>query len=100
MSGRRVHLPSGRTYHVVFNPPREADKDDTTGEPLIQRDDDKEDTVRNRLAVYHEQTKPLIKYYSDWVQSDNSAPKYVRVEGIGDVEQIRDRIFVTVEAAV
>ena len=98
MSGRRVHLPSGRTYHEVFNPPRETDKDDLTGEPLIQRDDDKEDTVRSRLTVYHEQTKPLIKYYSDWARSDNSAPRYVRVEGIGEVEQIRDRIVNGVEA--
>lgn len=99
MSGRRVHLPSGRTYHVLFNPPRVEDQDDVTGEPLIQREDDKEDTVRNRLAVYHEQTKPLIKYYSDWTESDNSAPRYVCVEGTGSVEQIRDRILEGMESA-
>lgn len=93
MSGRRVHMASGRTYHVEFNPPKEQDKDDVTGEPLIQRDDDKEDTVRERLAVYHEQTKPLIKYYSEQAETEPSAPQYIRVEGIGSVEEIRDRIF-------
>lgn len=93
MSGRRVHLPSGRTYHVVFNPPRESNKDDATGEPLIQREDDREDTVRNRLAVYHEQTKPLVDYYLQWARVESSAPRYIRVEGVGDVEQIRERIF-------
>ena len=92
MSGRRVHLPSGRTYHVIFNPPRESNRDDVTGEPLIQREDDREETVRKRLAVYHQQTKPLITYYSDWARSEDNAPKCVRVEGIGSVEQIRDRI--------
>jgi len=94
MSGRRAHLASGRTYHVVFNPPKVAGKDDVTGEDLVQRDDDKEDTVRARLKVYHDQTKPLINYYSDWAHSGVSgAPKYVRVEGIGKVDQIRDNIF-------
>lgn len=93
MSGRRVHLPSGRTYHVLFNPPRRDGVDDVTGEPLIQRDDDREDTVRRRLAVYHEQTQPLIGYYADWARSDAAAPRYLRVEGVGDVEEIRDRIF-------
>ncbi|MDJ0956226.1 MAG: adenylate kinase [Arenicellales bacterium] len=97
MSGRRVHMSSGRTYHVVFNPPKEKDKDDITGEPLIQRDDDKEDTVRQRLAVYHDQTKPLIQYYSERAGAEPSAPKYVRVEGIGSVEEIRDRIFTSLE---
>ena len=94
MSGRRVHLASGRTYHVIYNPPKEEDKDDVTGEALIQRDDDQEETVRKRLAVYHEQTEPLVAYYSDWAQSgDPKAPKYVRIDGIGSVEDIRDRIF-------
>ena len=97
MSGRRVHLPSGRTYHVLFNPPKESDKDDVTGEPLIQRDDDKEDTVRQRLAVYHEQTKPLINYYSEWADTSSTAPQYVRIEGIGNVEEIRGRIFSSLE---
>ena len=94
MSGRRVHLPSGRTYHVVYNPPKVEGKDDVTGEDLIQRDDDKEETVRKRLEVYHEQTEPLIDYYSKWAQSgDARAPKYIKVEGIGSVEEIRDKIF-------
>ena len=92
MSGRRVHLPSGRTYHVLFNPPKESDKDDVTGEPLTQRDDDKETTVRQRLTVYHEQTKPLIEYYSKWADSSTTAPKYVR-----SVEEIRDRICESLE---
>jgi len=94
MSGRRVHLASGRTYHVVFNPPKEAGKDNETGEPLIQRDDDKEETVRKRLQVYHDQTAPLINYYSEWAkQENNHAPKYTRIEGVGDVNAIRDAIF-------
>jgi adenylate kinase len=94
MSGRRVHLASGRTYHVVFNPPKEEGKDDETGEPLIQRDDDKEETVRQRLAVYHEQTEPLIEYYSGWAASGESgAPRYVKIDGIGKVDEIRDAIF-------
>jgi adenylate kinase len=94
MSGRRVHPASGRTYHVVFNPPREEGKDDVTGEPLVQRDDDREETVRKRLDVYHEQTEPLVAYYSKWAETgDARAPKYVRIDGIGKVEEIRDRIF-------
>jgi len=94
MSGRRVHLASGRTYHVVFNPPKVEGKDDVTGEPLIQRDDDQEETVRKRLAVYHDQTEPLIDYYTRWAESgDGAAPKYVKVAGVGKVEEIRDRIF-------
>ena len=94
MSGRRVHLASGRTYHVVFNPPKEEGKDDETGEPLIQREDDQEDTVRQRLAVYHEQTEPLIEYYSKWANSGEAgAPRYARIEGIGKVNEIRDAIF-------
>ncbi|KAA6184375.1 adenylate kinase [Thiohalocapsa marina] len=94
MSGRRVHLASGRTYHVVFNPPKQEGKDDVTGEPLIQRDDDQEDTVRARLKVYHEQTEPLIDYYSSWAeQGGEGAPRYVKVNGIGDVGAIRDSIL-------
>jgi adenylate kinase len=94
MSGRRVHPASGRTYHVIFNPPKIAGKDDATGEDLIQRDDDQEETVRKRLAVYHDQTKPLVDYYSKWAASGaGDAPKYRKVPGIGKVEEIRDRIF-------
>jgi len=94
MSGRRVHLASGRTYHVTFNPPKVAGKDDVTGEPLIQRDDDREETVRKRLEVYHQQTEPLIGYYKKWKESgDRKAPQYVRIHGIGKVEEIRDKIF-------
>ncbi len=94
MSGRRVHLASGRTYHVVFNPPKEEGMDDETGEPLIQRDDDKEETVRERLSVYHNQTEPLIDYYSKWAASaEAGAPKYVKINGIGKVDAIRDAIF-------
>ena len=94
MSGRRVHLASGRTYHVVFNPPREEGKDDVTGEPLIQREDDKEETVRKRLEVYHNQTEPLIDYYKDWQSSGEAgAPSYIRIAGVGKVDEIRDQIF-------
>ena len=94
MSGRRVHVASGRTYHVVFNPPKVAGKDDVTGEDLIQRDDDKEETVKKRLDVYHAQTEPLVKYYSDWAaRGEAGAPKYVKISGIGKVEEIRDAIF-------
>jgi len=99
MSGRRVHVASGRTYHVVFNPPKEEGKDDETGEPLIQRDDDQEDTVKKRLDVYHEQTEPLIGYYTDWANSgEAAAPKYVRVDGIGQVDEIKDSIFSALDA--
>jgi len=91
MAGRRVHVASGRTYHVRFNPPRVAGRDDVTGEELIQRDDDKEETVRKRLAVYHAQTKPLVDYYERWAATgDPRAPKYRRVDGMGNVEAIRD----------
>ena len=94
MSGRRVHLASGRTYHITFNPPKEEGKDDVTGEALIQRDDDQEETVRNRLDVYHAQTEPLIDYYKNWESSGKSAaPKYIRIEGVGKVEEIRDQIY-------
>ncbi len=94
MSGRRVHVASGRTYHVIFNPPKVEGKDDETGEDLIQRADDIEETVRKRLEVYHDQTEPLINYYSSWANNGEAdAPKYVRVEGIGTVDQIRDKTF-------
>jgi adenylate kinase len=94
MSGRRVHLASGRTYHITFNPPKEKGKDDVTGEALIQRDDDQEETVRNRLDVYHAQTEPLIDYYKNWESSgESAAPKYIRIEGVGKVEEIRDQIY-------
>jgi adenylate kinase len=94
MSGRRVHLPSGRTYHTKYNPPKNDMKDDVTGESLIQREDDKEETVKKRLAVYHEQTEPLVDYYDKWYQvGDRKAPKYHRVNGIGTVDEVRDRIF-------
>jgi len=94
MSGRRVHLASGRTYHVVFNPPKVEGKDDVTGEDLIQRPDDNEETVKKRLTVYHTQTKALVDYYSDWAKSGEAgAPKYVRIPGVGSVESIRDQVF-------
>lgn len=94
MSGRRVHLPSGRTYHVKFNPPKVAGKDDVTGEDLIQREDDAEETVRKRLGIYHRQTEPLIEYYRKWAAAgDARAPRYHRIDGQGRVEEVRDRIF-------
>ena len=94
MSGRRVHPASGRSYHVVFNPPSVAGTDDVSGEPLVQRDDDKEETVRKRIATYHAQTKPLVEYYSHWAHSgDAPAPRYARIDGNGTVEQIRDRLL-------
>jgi adenylate kinase len=94
MSGRRVHLASGRTYHVKHNPPKVEDRDDATGEPLIQRDDDKEDVVRKRLEVYHAQTSVLIDYYSKWAASGSAAaPKYRKVSGVGDVDAIKQRVL-------
>jgi len=94
MSGRRVHPASGRTYHLQFNPPQVANSDDVTGEPLIQRDDDREETVKKRLEVYHAQTEPLVHYYSDWAaRSPSDAPRYIKINGIGHVDAIRDAIF-------
>jgi adenylate kinase len=94
MSGRRVHIASGRTYHVKFNPPKRDMVDDLTGEPLVLRKDDEEATVRNRLEVYHRQTEPLVEYYSNWARTgDAKAAKYHRIDGIGKVEEVRDRIF-------
>jgi len=94
ISGRRVHPGSGRNYHLIFNPPTVGGKDDITGENLIQRDDDKEEVVANRLKVYHQQTEVLVSYYSDWAKSGKpGAPQYRKIEGVGPVEQIRERAF-------
>ncbi len=94
MSGRRVHPSSGRVYHVKFNPPKIDGKDDHTGEPLIQRDDDKEETVRKRLGVYRDQTSALVGYYSNLAASGNTdAPKYRRISGVGSVDEIKQRVF-------
>ncbi len=94
MAGRRAHLTSGRTYHVTFNPPKVVGKDDITGEDLVQRQDDQEDTVRKRLEVYHEQTSPLVEFYSAWAKTgDARAPHCINIPGIGSVDAIRDRIF-------
>jgi adenylate kinase len=94
MSGRRVHPTSGRTYHVVFNPPTIEGKDDISGEALVQREDDREETVKKRLEVYHELTKPLVNYYSSWAASGKAgAPKHVKIAGVGSVEDIRDKVF-------
>ncbi len=94
MSGRRVHTASGRTYHIEFNPPKVQGKDDITGEDLVQRPDDTEETVKKRLEVYHQQTKPLVDYYTAWSKSgDAKAPKVVHVPGVGSVESIRDQVF-------
>ncbi len=94
MSGRRVHLASGRTYHIRYNPPQVEGKDDATGEPLIQREDDREETVRKRLEIYHGQTKPLVEYYTRWAASgDAAAPKLCKISGLGSVEEITARAF-------
>jgi adenylate kinase len=99
MSGRRVHPASGRTYHIVFNPPKVTGKDDATGEELVQRPDDAEETVIKRLNVYHEQTKPLVDYYTTWSKSkDTKAPKIVHVPGVGSVDTIRDKVFSALKA--
>jgi adenylate kinase len=94
MSGRRVHLPSGRSYHVRYNPPKVEGKDDATGEALVQREDDKEETVRRRLDIYHRQTQPLVDFYAKWAaEGDPRAPRYHKIPGLGSVEEVRDRIF-------
>jgi adenylate kinase len=94
MSGRRVHLASGRSYHIDFNPPKVEGKDDLTGEPLVQRLDDNEETVNKRITTYHAQTKPLVNYYLKWADSgDPRAPRYANIYGRGSVEHIRDKIF-------
>jgi adenylate kinase len=92
MSGRRAHLPSGRTYHVTFNPPKVAGIDDVSGEPLVQREDDREETVKKRLAVYHAQTRPLVAYYARWAETgDAAAPRYRKINGTGSVDDITAR---------
>ena len=94
MSGRRVHPGSGRTYHIRFNPPAKEGVDDVTGEPLVQREDDRESTVRRRLEVYHEQTAPLIDYYRQWEADDpSSAPQVSRIDGLGALDDVRERVF-------
>ena len=99
MSGRRVHPASGRTFHIKFNPPKVAGKDDVTGDELIQRDDDKEETVTKRLSVYHNQTEVLVGYYGDWAKSGRpGAPKYRKIDGVGAVEMIRDKAFTALES--
>jgi adenylate kinase len=99
MSGRRSHAASGRTYHVTFNPPKVAGFDDITGEPLIQREDDKEETVRKRLEVYSAQTRPLVDYYAHWAKTDPAAaPKYRAISGTGNVEDITVRAFEALSA--
>jgi adenylate kinase len=99
MSGRRVHPGSGRTYHVLFNPPKTEGLDDVTGEPLIQRDDDREETVKSRLQVYHDQTEPLIHYYSAWAKKGGEgAPKYIKIHGVGGVDEIRSQIVGALES--
>ena len=99
MSGRRAHLASGRTYHVKFNPPKVEGKDDVTGEPLVQRDDDREETVRKRLEVYLAQTRPLEEFYTRWEGADPAnAPKFRRISGQGGVEDIRDRAIAALRA--
>lgn len=98
LSGRRTHPASGRTYHVIFNPPKVENRDDVTGEPLIQRDDDKEETIRKRLEIYHAQTKPLVEYYSKWAASGGrGAPKFIKIAGTGSVEDIRNAIFASLK---
>ncbi|MDE2369398.1 MAG: adenylate kinase [Burkholderiales bacterium] len=99
MSGRRAHLPSGRTYHVKFNPPKVEGRDDVTGEPLIQRDDDQEETVRKRLEVYQRQTRPLVDYYGQWATTgDAQAPRYARIDGTGSVDAITSRVMTALGA--
>ena len=98
MSGRRAHLPSGRTYHVKFNPPKVEGKDDATGEALIQRDDDQEATVLKRLEIYHQQTQALVDYYGQWAASgDKAAPQYRKIDGLGKVEAVRDAAFAALQ---
>lgn len=98
MSGRRSHPASGRTYHIKFNPPKVNGKDDVTGEDLVQRDDDQEETVKKRLDVYHEQTKPLVDYYAGWGdRGEANAPTHIKVNGLGDVSAIRDAILTALQ---
>jgi adenylate kinase len=93
MSGRRAHLASGRTYHIVYNPPKVEGIDDITGEELVQRADDNEATVRSRLDVYHQQTQPLVSYYKTWMINDNNAPKYGSAVGVGSLDEVKERVY-------
>ena len=97
IAGRRVHPASGRTYHVEYNPPKVPEKDDVTGDDLIQRDDDTEATVRKRLSVYHEQTEPLISFYKSWKKENDEAPKFIDVPGIGNISEISQRMIASIE---
>jgi adenylate kinase len=98
LSGRRVHEASGRVYHLKYQPPKNDELDDVTGDPLIQREDDKEETVRKRLAVYHEQTEPLVGFYKNLIDKrDPAAPSYTRINGVGSVDDIRDKIFAALD---
>lgn len=100
LTGRWVHLPSGRTYHATFHPPKQAGIDDVSGEPLIQRDDDKESTVRDRLTVYHKQTKPLVEYYCNWAASgDSAAPSFNKIKGVGNVDSLKAQILALLQQA-
>ncbi len=97
MSGRRAHLASGRTYHVTYNPPKVEGIDDITGEELVQRADDNENTVRSRLEVYHEQTQPLVDYYQSWMNENDDAPKYSAANGVGSLDEVRDRVYANLD---
>lgn len=98
MSGRRVHLSSGRTYHIVFNPPNVENKDDLTGDDLIQRIDDHEEIVRDRLSIYHEQTQPLVKYYREIALKHNSVTKFYAISGVGTLDEVKKRINAALES--
>lgn len=98
MSGRRAHLPSGRTYHIIYNPPKVADTDDETGEPLVQRDDDKEEVVKDRLAVYHAQTAALVGHYQNIAQAGSHAPSYHQFDGTQDIDTVKDEIFAVLKS--
>jgi len=99
LSGRRIHVASGRVYHLKYNPPQVAEVDDITKESLIQRADDKEETVRERLRTYHEKTEPLVKYYKELAEKKaNNAPRYIEVDGVGDIEEVQKRIFSMINA--
>lgn len=98
LSGRRAHLPSGRTYHIIHNPPKAAGKDDVTGEELVQRDDDKEEVIKDRLSVYHAQTATLVGHYQDVAKSGENAPSYHQFDGTKDIDTVRDEIFAVLNA--
>jgi adenylate kinase len=98
MSGRRVHPASGRSYHLRFNPPKTPDRDDLTGEPLVQREDDREETVKHRLSVYRDQTRPLVDYYAKWAEADAAAPRYRKISGVGSVDAIKQRLYDALQA--